>query len=453
MDFVYTEMDNIAIETLRRQIQLEVEVARKADNLFSYSLGVLALICSKMDMDVDYDYLLSKFQKIKEEINLGNINLALDIELIIGLVLAFKLLSELKEVKSMEKEVITALLHEVKDRNWLESADLASYTLFALSGLNDFEKINESAKFYLLKTQKKIIKHSRKLSPKLITAIFGLSFTDAQVDEGISNILDFSSIDRLNLKELAKLGIVLNRYNNEKFSKEINLIASKIEDRIRKEFYESESFRIREGIRNAASLIAAGFSEEESNNYLETLELSDLIKIRSESIVLKVPSPKVFPSIDTEGHSLALIFFSLIGREKLYVLDKNSLELARRGISTLKEGFVPIKRSQIVFIKWLLPALILSLSISIALNMGVSREDILIAIGFLYKSDILTALGLLKTPMVILFIGVWFALFFTRVLDRIIEDGCVDRTTLIVNAPFINRIYKLLKGRNEQDGK
>jgi len=70
---------------------------------------------------------------------------------------------------------------EVVSKDWLGSVDLASYTLFALKE-DMFTSIVENAKSYLLDVLERSTRQRRTLSPRVISALFGLSFTNTKFD-------------------------------------------------------------------------------------------------------------------------------------------------------------------------------------------------------------------------------------------------------------------------------
>jgi len=451
-ELIYTETENIAVRTLKRQLQFEVEIARDRDDLFSYSLGALALLRANSRVHMDHDYIHTKFRTARDELNLGNLEI-LDIEFITGIILAFRLLSELKKVREEEKQIIESVFNEIMHRNWLNSVDLASYTLFALDGQN-FDNVTNNAKSYLLNALEKSSK-LRKLTPRTISALFGLSFTEIKLEDLIKDF-DFSQIDKLNLRDLAKLGISLRKCGS--FKEELNKIAQRIEDLVYAEFYEKESFKIREGIRDAISLIASGLNEEELNHLLELSNLSDLIEVKSQSIILKPATieqanPTDLPSIDPEAHALALLLLVSTGREKVYVMDRSSLDIAIKGVNALKRGYIPIKKSQITPIKYILPLLILALTTLIELIIGVSWKDLLTVLDLLSKRDYLALIY--KTPKIslsalILIIGICSTILSFRLLDRLINKGSIDKLTIITNTPLIGRLYKMIKGEDSK---
>jgi len=419
-ELIYTETESIAVRTLKKQLQFEVKIAKDRDNLLSYSIGLLALLQADSEVQIDYDYIYAKFKIVKDELSLGNLEL-LDTEFITGVIIAFRLLSELKKVREEERQIVEDIFSEIMRRNWLNSVDLASYTLFALDGQN-FDDIVNDARSYLLNILEKPSKQMRKLTPKIISALFGLSFTEAKLNDLIRDF-DFSQIDKLSLKDLAKLGISLHKC--ESFKEELDKIAQKIEESVYEEFYENESFKIREGIRDTMSLIASGLNEEDLNHMLKLSNLSDLIEVKSQSIILKPMileriSPTEFPSIDPEGHALALLLFILTGRDKIYVIDKTSLDLAIKGLRALNKGYVPIKKSQVNIIKYLMFSLILTLTALIEVIIGVSWNDVLVTLGLVSKHDF-SALSKISLSGVVLIVGGWFALFCFRIIDRLIE--------------------------------
>jgi hypothetical protein len=319
-----------------------------------------------------------------------------------------------------------------------------------------FTSIVENAKSYLLDVLERSTRQRRTLSPRVISALFGLSFTNTKFDN-FFNDLDFSQIDDLSLKDLAKLGISL--YNTHgSVEEKVNEIIQRVEDKVYEEFYGCEIIKLREGIRDAMSLIASGLSEEELNHLLKLSNLSDLLEVKSNSIILKpMILDKIFPtelpSIDPEGHALALILLTSTGMDKRYVIDKGSLDLAIKGLRSLEEGFVPIKKSQIIWVRNVVPLLIIALTILAEVIVGTSWEDVITVLDLIVKRNLQAFEQIISKPSLsaaILIFGIGSAIFTFRILDRLIERGSIDRLTIITSAPIISWLYKRIKGEDSK---
>jgi len=457
---IFTEIENIITKSLKNQILLEIENAKKNDNLFSYSLGHIALkLTTKTYSDIDFHYLKSKFQTVKNALHSGKIKSILNIEFLAGIVLAFRLLHECKykKISATEKKILNKLLMIVSDENWLNSDDLASYTIFALHDLKGFESIISKAASKLF-DEFMTAKRRRNLR-KLTMTMFGLSFTDkgAQIINNISDteIKGIVSDQLADVKDLARLGISLYNlgFNTSTNKQLIADLVQKIEDKLREEFYGTLNFLVQQGIKEAASLIIAGFNERESNDMLKRISerLADLIEIKGQTIVLKqIPLPIELPTMDIEAHSLALILLTLTGREKLYVLDEENLNLVLQGVKGLKKDFTPIKNNLTTLIRWISIFLAFTIIITTSYVFFGARFQEIIGILQLAIGKNPTALLALTQPTIIIFIEIWLTVTWARFLDLVFKKGEVDRENLIEIMPIIDWLYAFLKWRRKR---
>ena len=459
LQLMYTVVENEVVRDLKRYIIFGVEYARKIDRLFPYSLGLVVLKRISIIRSVDYDYLKEKIRIVKKVIENGDLRPILDVEFIIGIVLAYRLLHDYRMLDKEETEIIKDLLNIISCRKWLNSIDLMSYVSFALHDLKEFENVlNDIASILAQKYTSIKLPEEQRL---IISIIFGLSFipNKAQILRGIEEICKkVVHENMLNVREMAKLGIGL--YNLMKLdisSQEDQLfnIVERIEKDLRDELHNKINYDVQRGIREAASFILAGFNEREANEMLRrySSDIADFIEIRGQKVILnKIPQLAPFPALDVETYALVLWFLHLMNREKLYVLDHKNFKLAENSVKLYQSGYILIESRWAMIVKWVSILLASTLTLLIAwqlLDTQISTliEALRIASGSLDPWRILNIFLSYSTPSLVITLLLMFTITYARVLDIVLSKGRIDKVTLIMQIPLINRIYRLLKGK------
>jgi len=457
---MYTIVENDVVRDLKRYIIFGIEYARKVDRLFPYSLGLVVLKRISAIRNIDYGYLKEKIRVVKKVMENGDLRPILDVEFIIGIVLAYRLLHDCRMLDKEDTEIIKDLLNIVGSRKWLNSFDLMSYVSFALHDLKEFENVlNDIASILAQKYTSIKLPEEQKL---IIPIVFGLSFipNKAQILRGIEEICKkVVHENMLNVREMAKLGIGL--YNLIKLnisSQEALLfnIVERIEKDLRDELHNRINYDIQRGIREAASLILAGFNEREANEMLRrySSDIADFIEIKGQKVILnKIPQPAHIPALDVETYALALWFLHLMDREKLYVLDRKNFKLAENGVKLYQSGYIPIESKWAMIVKWISILLAFSLTLLVAWQLLGNQISALIgalriASGSPDPWRILNIfLSYSTPPLVITLLLLMLSITYARVLDIVLSKGRIDKVTLIMQVPLVNRIYRLLKGK------
>jgi len=334
-----------------------------------------------------------------------------------------------------------------------------SYVSFALHDLKEFENVlNDIASILAQKYTSIKLPEEQRL---IISIIFGLSFipNKAQILRGIEEICKkVVHENMLNVREMAKLGIGL--YNLMKLdisSQEDQLfnIVERIEKDLRDELHNKINYDVQRGIREAASFILAGFNEREANEMLRrySSDIADFIEIRGQKVILnKIPQLASLSALDVETYALALWFLHLMNREKLYVLDHKNFKLAENSVKLYQSGYILIESRWAMIVKWVSILLASTLTLLIAwqlLDTQISTliEALRIASGSLDPWRILNIFLSYSTPSLVITLLLMFTITYARVLDIVLSKGRIDKVTLIMQIPLINRIYRLLKGK------
>ncbi len=461
IQLMYTVVENEVVKDLKRYVIYGVENARRIDKLYPYSLGVIVLRRTSVEYDVDFDYLKEKIKTVKKVMEDGDLRPILDVEFIIGIVLAYRLLHDYKVLSREEIKVIKDLLSIIGSRKWLNSIDLMAFTCFALQDIKEFEDVlNDVASTLAPKYTTIKLSEKREL---IVPIVFGLSFipSKAQFLKGLESVYeDLVREGMLSARDLAKLGIGL--YNLMKlgiYSQEALLfrIVEKLENTLRDELRNKISYNIQRGIREATCLVLAGFNEREANEMLRrySSDIADFIEIRGQKVILnKIPQPTHIPALDVETYALALWFLHLMDREELYVLDRENFKLAENGVKLYQSSYIPIESKWAMIVKWISILLAFSLTLLIAWQLlggqiSALIEALRIASGSPDPWRILNMfLSYSTPPLVITLLLLMLSITYTRVLDIVLSKGRIDKVTLIMQVPLVNRIYRLLKGES-----
>jgi len=456
---MYTVVENEIVRDLKRYIIFGIEYAKKVDRIFPYSLGLIILRRISAEYKVDYAYLKEKIKAVKRVIMNGDLRPILDVEFIIGIILAYRLLHDYKMLDKEETNILKDLLNIVSSRRWLNSIDLMSYVSFALHDIKEFEDVLRDVTSILV--QKYATMRSPEEQRSIIPIIFGLSFIPNTVEvlRGVEEICEkVIQENTLSIRELAKLGIGLYNLMRLNISSQEALlfnIVERIEENLRNELYNKIDYEIQRGIRDAASLILAGFNEREANEMLRrySSDIADFIEIKDQKVILnEIPQPLHIPALDIETYALALWFLYLMDRKELYILDRKNFKLAENGVKLYQSGYIPIENKWAMMVKWTSILLAFSLTLLIAWQLLSKQINALIeALRGAFIEDPWRVLNIFLSysapPLVITLLLLMLSITYARVLDIVLSKGRIDRVTLIMQVPLINRIYRSLKGK------
>ena len=137
-------------------------------------------------------------------------------------------------------------------------------------------------------------------------------------------------------------------------------------------------------------------------------------------------------------------------REELYVLDRKNFELAENCVKLYQSGYIPIESKCAMMVKWTSILLAFSLTLLIAWQLLSNKIGVLTeALKGVFTEDPWKILNIsFSTPLsVIILLLLILPITYARILDIVFSKGKIDKMTLIMQVPFVKRIYKMLKGK------
>mgnify|MGYP005659853445 CR=1 FL=1 len=210
-----------------------------------------------------------------------------------------------------------------------------------------------------------------------------------------------------------------------------------------------------QAIKEAYSLIAAGVDEEEANKVLKSLGiLSDIVEIIKDKVLVKTFLPSNLPSLDTELHSLAFILLKR-KREKIYVLDKENINLALKGVKVLKDPqeYFTIHSSYARLIEYISYILVFFASFYTVHHLY--RYPAMLWFLELVAKNIPGVGSLYALPSMDSFLssvmGVYFVVWWYRILKNYAYSGeKLKINSIIYMAPVLHKFLRWAKGRKEE---
>ena len=459
---VFSRIQNPVMQTLVRYVKMQMMLAKKAEEGFSYHIATIALKTAGEDADeFDPGIIRTKLKAFSQAVREGDLRAILDIEQIIGLVLGIRCLYLAQMLKDEDVTVAREIVRAVETRAWLRSFDLASYVAFCFSDIKSLrDEVDLDAAWLNSQLPELLEKHQYS---SYFSALFGVSFAPQHMTSSMpadeARLRAMLESEELGAKDLARLAISLWNLRNAVNVQLVADVLNKLEVTLSAEFVGKVTADLQMGIREAIALAASDIPASYANETLRRVnrELSRIIEIREGGIVfLSEPQAFDMPSMDVEQHSLALIAVSVSQRKHLYVLDEENFQNARQGSLQLKSGHRAISMRFAGAVKFV--STILAFMAGMMLPMlitGSSPQDILNAIRLTVQAGQLTWATISKLPLSIssIILGLYLALSYFRVMDYAFEHGSISLKALLQVLPIVSWIYKWFKGYKVEDDK
>ncbi len=468
MELKYSITENCIVRRLREYIILGMIHARKNNDLFPYLIG--AYILAKLDDKylLDVDYLKEKLGSIKSILCNHDDRLISNIRFVIEALLIYKLLYMYKTLNSEHKRMIKVVLEAIRSKKWLKSIDLASYVIFLLHDINGFSNIIKDAYDFLLEK----INRPNSAFPSVI---FGISFMPRKEDmnivaEAITKFIGSFDENLLNIGKLSKLGIGLLNLRKTGLNIDDSLlyrIVEKLESLISSDICNDVIYDLERKLREAASLISAGFNDDEANRIIrdDHSAVSKAIEISNGKIILSSSAwyPHV-PVEDLESYSFALWLLYLMKRDKCYIVNKKDWDKIQLAVKSLEDKVVHIEKkaahytriSSILFSILLIIQyyfLLLPFYFNFDINKFSSLIIFILENGNNYSklmsilSSSLTTTSIFNVifDILVIFIPLILLIAHIRCINIIFRKGMIDRYIVLRQIPILSWILKNLK--------